>query len=245
MNEKKPAYKITLPLMVVLFVVGCALIAIGKDNQSLQMAGGLAVIASVPLIIVSVISAIRTTIRNRSVRKEAVILAGPTQPISETNSTNEKNAAPTVLSKVASTKGPQFKTETHKVAGVSYRQKEIQSLAKYNNGYDMTKKDIEEVYGKYERVHQYEFDIKKAELIPEPDNEFGDNAIKVVADGVHIGYIKSGSAAHVKKLIDNNLIQQIRIEISGGKNKMIYEDGSMIKDEIGYYARVILKTAIQ
>lgn len=86
MNEKKPAYKITLPLMFVLFVGGCALIAIGKDNQSLQTVGGLAVIASVPLIIVSIISAIRTTIRNRRVRKgtkeESVqVQSAPAKPV--------------------------------------------------------------------------------------------------------------------------------------------------------------------
>lgn len=143
-----------------------------------------------------------------------------------------------------------FLIETHKVAGVSFRQKEIESIGTYNYQYDMSKSEIEEDIGTECKVWQYEFS-PKATLVPEPDNPYGKNTVRVEADGVHIGYIKSGSSAHVKKLIDENRIHKVDIEIGGGKYKMVteYEDDDgnekteLVKGstDYGYFAKLTLQ----
>lgn len=117
------------------------------------------------------------------------------------------------------------KEETHIVAGTSYREKEILSLAVENNIYDYTKKElIEELClseDEYERVYKYEFYPRKVEIEPEPDNEFDKNALKVIIDKVHVGYIKKGSCSRIKKLIKNHNIERIEADINGGPYKIL------------------------
>lgn len=144
----------------------------------------------------------------------------------------------------------QYLIETHKVAGVSYRQKEIESIGVYNYQFDLSKSEIEEEVGTNCKVWQYEF-FPKATLVPEPDNPYGKNTVRVEADGVHIGYIKSGSSAHVKKLIDDNRIHKVDIEIGGGKYKTVndYEDDDgnektkLVEGatDYGYFAKLTLQ----
>ena len=55
--------------------------------------------------------------------------------------------------------------------------------------------------------------------------------MKVLVNGVHIGYIKKGSCTHVKKLIDENRIIGIYADISGGKYKRVYVDYDDIEDK--------------
>lgn len=251
MNEKKPAYRKTLPLAMVLFIGGGILIAYEKSNDAMQCFGAIGVLVSVLLIVVSLISAIKYTIRNRKARKKAQLTTDLNQEISQ-NQIQPVNQAtvPTDKPTIETTDKPEYKVEAHKVAGVSFRQKEIESIGVYNSDYDLSKSEIEDIYGTYTKVWQYEFDAT-AKLVPEPDNPHGENAIRVEADGVHIGYIKSGSAAHVKKLIDNNLIHSIKIEIGGGKYKMITEDeddDGNVKTRLekgstgyGYYAKLTLE----
>jgi hypothetical protein len=58
--------------------------------------------------------------------------------------------------------------------------------------------------------------------VPEPENPHDPKAIKVLVDGVHVGYIKAGSCAHIHKLIRENRIQKIVPRIVGGKYKELY-----------------------
>ena len=57
-------------------------------------------------------------------------------------------------------------------------------------------------------------------------------AIKVVIDGMHVGYIKSGSCAHVKNLLKSGRIQRITADIMGGPYKLLYFDDSEDKYEL-------------
>lgn len=143
--------------------------------------------------------------------------------------------------------GPDKKKETHKVAGVSYRQDALIALGTKNPDFAKTKKQLIDAGRVDERIHEYTFDPQNVELVPEPDNPYSENgnATKVVVDGQHIGYIKSGSSAHVRKLIDADRIQQVTCFISGGKSKMVTRDEDderyiLESDEIGFYARLTI-----
>ena len=128
---------------------------------------------------------------------------------------------------------PAKKEETHRVAGVAYHEKDIMKFAKKNADYDLSKKDLINAGLIDQNIYQYLFDASNVELIPEPTNEHDPKAIKVIVDGVHIGYIKKGSCAHVRKLMDSDGIEKIRVVLGGGNYKYVYDD-SGIEDEPEY-----------
>lgn len=124
-----------------------------------------------------------------------------------------------------------IKIKTYKVTGMSHYIDNIMNLSSENIYYDLSKKQlIEEGYDN-ERVYQYDFYPKKTELVPEPDNPYDSNAVKVVVDGEHVGYIKSGSCSHILKLLKEDRIKKIDCTIAGGKYKYVGYD----EDEDTYY----------
>lgn len=140
------------------------------------------------------------------------------------------------------------KFKTYKVAGVSYRLKNIMELAVENEEYSYNRKQLieEELTG--QRVWKYVFCTDKVELVPEPDNPQDPNAIKVIIDGLHVGYIKTGSCAHMQKVLREGRIGKIEAVVGGGPYKYVgcvdyTEDGdevygSMERDDVPYYVRL-------
>ena len=145
---------------------------------------------------------------------------------------------------------PQYKTENHHVTGTSYRQKEIESLGEENPIYEYSKRELIDEEYEGEKVYYYDFNPSTVELIEEPDNKFDPNAVKVVIDSVHVGYIKKGSCTHVKNLLKSGRIAKIDAEIHGGKYKILYSEYDEDKDkevyevetgESNYYVTVEIK----
>ena len=124
---------------------------------------------------------------------------------------------------VAPAKAPGTKTVSHKVAGTSYRQEALQAMGEKNPDFALTKKELLKRWPEGVTVYEYNFNPQKAELVPEPENPHDPKAIKVLIDGVHVGYIKAGSCAHIHKLLQENRIQSIKPSIIGGKYKAVYE----------------------
>ena len=57
----------------------------------------------------------------------------------------------------------------------------------------------------YARIYEFDsFDTENFELIPEPDNEFDPNAIKVIVEGYFLGYVSKGYAKQLKKFSDRS-----------------------------------------
>lgn len=126
---------------------------------------------------------------------------------------------PSVVEPVAA---PSTKKVSHSVAGTSYRQKELQAMGGINPDYALDKRGILKRWPGGATVYEYTFAPKQAELVPEPENPHDPKAIKVLVDGVHVGYIKAGSCAHIHKLLRENRIQKITPRILGGKYKALY-----------------------
>lgn len=122
-----------------------------------------------------------------------------------------------IFEKVAPTKDDK-KAVRHSVAGTSYHQDAIRAMGKKNPDFALTKRDLFK-RGLEAPIYEYTFSPKKAELVPEPENPHDPKAIKVLVDGVHVGYIKSGSCAHIHKLIQEDRIKKIEPSIFGGKYK--------------------------
>lgn len=136
------------------------------------------------------------------------------------------------------------RTENFHVAGTSYRQDAIMTLAKEDSDYELSKKDLIDEGREDERVYKYYFNPKHTELVPEPDNPHDPNAIKVMADGVHIGYVKAGSCSHVKNLLASGKVSSYGVDIEGGPYKRVYEnddgDYQIEKNETDFFATLMI-----
>lgn len=117
-----------------------------------------------------------------------------------------------------------IKTQRHKLDNVEEHMKEIMELVEKNEDYKLSKKDLIEDGREDEKIYEYELS-EKATLI------FGEGAesIQVFVHDVHIGDIKKGSKAKVKKLLESGTIQSIETEVSGGNYKKVRYDSSRDK----------------
>ena len=124
-----------------------------------------------------------------------------------------------------------MKTETHKVTGISHYINNLKSLSFENDVYSLPKKELIDIGYVDERIYKNTFNITKVALVPEPENEFDKNAVRVELDDVVVGYIKKGSCTHIKNLLKNNLISSIKADVYGGRCKILYEDYDYEKDK--------------
>lgn len=118
---------------------------------------------------------------------------------------------------------PERHHHTILVAGFDYRQPALASLlTELNSDYDITAKDWWDGYD-YDlddRIYEYERAVYPVHLEAEPDNEHDQNAVKVFADDVFIGYLPRGSFPEVAEYskIEN---VRIHVEIFGGRYKYL------------------------
>ena len=133
----------------------------------------------------------------------------------------KKPIAPKAAEPVNTTK----KVEKFNIAGTSFREADIiKNFAEENEDYKLPAKQLKEDF-EGERVYKYDFLTAVPELRPEPDNEYDPNAIAVYSDGIQIGYVKKGSTAHLRKVLENRKIISIKLNISGGDYKEVFDDG--------------------
>lgn len=115
-------------------------------------------------------------------------------------------------------------TKTYHVAGIEHYKDSILNLALENDDYVKTKRELIDDFMTEERIWKYNFYPSKVELIPEHDNLYDPNAIKVIVDSEHVGYIKKGSCKHLLNVIAEGRLGDIDCTIGGGPYKYIYED---------------------
>lgn len=136
---------------------------------------------------------------------------------------------------------PKIITENYifKAAGTSAYKKNIQNLADTNDDFSMSKKEIRENCMEDERIYKYTFNVRKVELVPEPDNPADPNAVKIVADYEHIGYVPASKCKRVKKLLESPELDSIFCDIYGGKYKIL-KNGDLDTDETEYGAEITI-----
>lgn len=119
---------------------------------------------------------------------------------------------------------PRAVGKTHKVTGVEHYRANILSLDCENPDYDMTKREIIDCGMTDEIIFEYSYCSEKVELIPEPDNPEDPKAIKVLVEGLHVGYIKAGSCSRIHNLMNENRIRRVTCQIEGGRFKKVCEN---------------------
>ena len=125
-----------------------------------------------------------------------------------------------------------------KVKGISYRQEAFsdlcQELIRESDdipylGY--TSKEIKEELIFEDRFYKYSpFEITDVEFIPEFDNEFDPNAVKIVVRGYHLGYVTKSKNRKVLRLTtdpNNEVVKNA--EIYGGEYKDINPDNGRLR----------------
>lgn len=137
-------------------------------------------------------------------------------------------------------------SKNYNVTGVAHYEDSLLKLAALNPAFSLTKKELiaSKLYDV--DIYQYNFSSHKTELIPEPSNAYDPNAIKVVIDGQHIGYIKAGSCKHILKAINENRIEKITSQISGGLYRTLvchddaYTDFTIEKGKKAYSVKIAI-----
>lgn len=125
-----------------------------------------------------------------------------------------------------------------KVKGISYRQEAFsdlcQELIRESDdtpylGY--TSKEIKEELIFEDRFYKYSpFEITDVEFIPEFDNEFDPNAVKIVVRGYHLGYVTKSKNRKVLRLTTDSNNEVIKnAEIYGGDYKDINPDNGILR----------------
>lgn len=216
------------------------LIAVGFSLISTDLGAGIFGISSgVLVLLIAWQRVIRKRLSRQGSKKkdvESIILApieeSPTTeaPIPETDIPSE----PTPEVSVPDAPECPYVEKVYHVTGMSYYMDGLMSLAVENDEYDYSKKEIVDNFMYDESIYRYSFYFDTIELIPEPENPYDKNAIKVVIDGEQVGHIKAGSCAHLLKVIKEDRIHKISCTIGGGPLKRVISDYDDEKDKDVY-----------
>ena len=125
-----------------------------------------------------------------------------------------------------------------KVKGISYRQEAFsdlcQELVKESDdvpylGY--TSKEIKEELIFSDRFYKYSpFELSDVDFVPEVDNQFDPNAVKIVVRGYHLGYVTKSKNRKVLRLTTDSNNEVIKnAEIYGGDYKDINPDSGRLR----------------
>ena len=125
-----------------------------------------------------------------------------------------------------------------KVKGISYRQEAFsdlcQELVKESDdvpylGY--TSKEIKEELIFSDRFYKYSpFELSDVDFVPEVDNQFDPNAVKIVVRGHHLGYVTKSKNRKVLRLTTDSNNEVVKnAEIYGGEYKDINPDSGRLR----------------
>ena len=99
---------------------------------------------------------------------------------------------------------------------------DIMDLVEKNEDYKLKKKDLIEENREDENIYEYELN-EKATITTISCEGGGVEQLQVFVCNTHIGDIKKGGISRVKNLLKKGNIENIWVEVSGGKYKMIKE----------------------
>ena len=130
--------------------------------------------------------------------------------------------------------------ETLRIAGTKFYEENIKKLLVKNPEYDLKSKDLASRYTEGDIIPEFIPGTVEVVLEPEPDNQYDPNAIKVMMNGLLVGYVKKGSCSHVEKLLQKPGYKAEAVTIQIGKFKQPY--GKTV--EINTFAEPFIRIAI-
>ena len=144
------------------------------------------------------------------------------------------------ISQAPASKPKEIKFLYYDVKGVFAHEDAIfHNLMFYNEDFDLTKSKIIKLCECTDTVYKWIPKTGVAELVPEPENKYDPNSIKVVVAGVVVGYIPKESCLEVHSLLSNGAIEKAFCHITGGICKrVIEEDYDYEKDQYIYAVEI-------
>lgn len=134
-------------------------------------------------------------------------------------SKKQEQEAPTIQTQKAEAVTPKavIKSQRHKLENLEAHMEDIMGIVEKNEDYKLSKKALIEDVRDNEMIYEYElFGTTTCSI-------GGGGEIQVFVSNTHIGDIKKGSRARVKKLLESGTIQRIDAEVSGGNYKLLHE----------------------
>lgn len=111
-------------------------------------------------------------------------------------------------------------------AGMDHYMDSLMELAADDLNYTCTKKEMRDFLIINRRVYQYKFNPTEIDLVPEPDNPYDQNAVKIMLNNRHVGYIRASEADGIVDLFNSEKVKRVQVSIQGGKYKILLGDGS-------------------
>jgi len=131
---------------------------------------------------------------------------------------------------------PQRKRLIFNIAGLYYHEDALIEAAIENKYYNLD--DVELIATGKKRVYEYSF-YGNLVFEEEPTNRYDKNAVKIILNDRHIGYVPSEFAEKMKKLLANHSIIKVEYKISGGDYKEI-ESNRVEEYESDFKSNVIV-----
>ena len=115
-------------------------------------------------------------------------------------------------------------------AGTAQRKKTLAALGQPNPEYKLDKMQLCRAGMLDKDVYALTFGKLPAHLLPEPDNPKDKNAVKIMLDGYHVGYIKARECEMVLSLLNAGKIQRVQAQPYGGDYRTLTYDGGYLPD---------------
>lgn len=131
-----------------------------------------------------------------------------------------------------------FQKEFFYVSGCEYYKDNIYKLAVKNAEWSSTNATIKKHEKCDTEVYRYKFVNKPVKLVPEPSNQYDENAIMVMVAGELVGYISRNDNLHVLDILNNHNVKYISSFIGGGDFKVVREDNSVIRSSNDLFVKV-------
>ena len=123
-------------------------------------------------------------------------------------------------------------TYSFHVAGTSFRQNDICDLCFENDDYSLSKSELIDMFMVDEPIYQYETAFASVSLVLDPDNEYDNNAIKVMHHDVHLGFVPKDETDRVRRIIGGDY--SVSADAFAGPYKIVTEeeDGSYSVEKV-------------
>ena len=124
------------------------------------------------------------------------------------------------------------------VVGEHFYKNEIASIMSGNRFYFLPDDEFIRRVESRKRIYRFKYREAEAVLVPEPSNPHDKNAIMVLVDKVHVGYIPADQCIDVKKVLPK--IKSATAEIHGGDYKY-HTSNDVFKTEDDFSIDLYLK----
>lgn len=103
------------------------------------------------------------------------------------------------------------------VVGEHYKKNDIASVMSGNRMYNLPDHEFINKIEPRKYIYRFKYRETEAQLILEPNNPYDANAIKVVIDNIHVGYVPASYCVDLKRKLPK--IKSVRAKLHGGDYK--------------------------